>query len=125
MKKNKIIKNNNAVLGLFLVFVFSAVMMVFLFSFAIPFLTSFTVDLYVAGDDIIANAETQIDSIQNVTIREQIRGNLQNMQAATQENINLMAFFYQYSCVFVIVIITFMLFMLGRSIVETKGMGVV
>ena len=123
MKIRKFCKNDEAVLGFFLIFVFSATMLVFLFSFAIPFLTNFTTSLYVAGDDVIADAETKIDEIQNVTIREQIKSNLQNMQAATQENINYMAFFYQYSWILVIVIITFMLFMLARSIVETKGYG--
>lgn len=125
MKKRNFIKNENAVLGFFLAFIFSAVMLVFLFSFAIPFLTSFTVDLYVAGDSVIANAEEELDNIQNVTIRNQIKGNLQNMQAATQENIDYLSFFYQYGWVFVILIITFTFFMLARSIVETKGYGVV
>lgn len=125
MKKRNFIKNENAVLGFFLAFIFSATMLVFLFSFAIPFLTSFTVDLYVAGDSIIANAEEEIDNIQNATIKNQIQSNLQDMQAATQENINYMSFFYQYGWVFVILIITFTFFMLARSIVETKGYGVV
>lgn len=125
MKIKKFIKNEKAVLGYFLVFIFSATMLVFLFSFAIPFLTSFTTDLYVAGETIIIDAQDELGNIQNATIRSQIQDNLQNMQAATQENINYMAFFYQYSWVFIILIVTFTLFMIARSIVETKGFNVV
>ena len=121
MKRKNFIKNQKGVLGFFIAFIFAAVLLVFLFSFAIPFMTSFTVDLYVAGDSIIANAESKIDNITNVTIRNAIRDNLQNMQAATQENINYMSFFYQYSWVFIVIIITFMFFMIARSTVETKG----
>lgn len=123
MKRKNFIKNKKGVLGFFIAFIFTAVLLVFLFSFAIPFMTSFTVDLYVAGDSIIENAESKIDNISNVTIRNAIRSNLQNMQAATQENINYMSFFYQYSWVFIVIIITFMFFMIARSTVETKGFG--
>ncbi len=123
MKRKNFIKNEKGVLGFFIAFVFTAVMLVFLFSFAIPFLTSFTVDLYVAGDTIIANAEDELDKIQNATIKAQILGNLQDMQGATQENINYMSFFYQYSWIFIIIIITFMFLMMARSTVETKGLG--
>lgn len=91
----------------------------------IPFMTSFTIDLYTAGDSIIADAEDEIANITNTTIRQQIQDNLQNMQAATQENIDYLSFFYQYSWVFIIVIITFSIFMIARSMVETKGYGVV
>lgn len=125
MKKINFIKNEDAVLGYFLAFIFAGTMLVFLFSFAIPFLTSFTVDLYTAGDDIIADAEDEIAGIHNVTIRQNIQDNLDNMQSATAENINYLSFFYQYGWVFVILIVTFTFFMLARQVVETKGYNVV
>lgn len=121
MKLRSLRKDENAVLGYFLAFIFAVTMIVFLFAFAIPFATSFSTDLYVAGDSILEDAQDKIDSISNATIRTRIQDSLDNMQDATAENIEYLAFFYQYSWIFVVIIITFTFFMLARKIVETKG----
>lgn len=121
MKLRSLRKDENAVLGYFLAFIFAVTMIVFLFAFAIPFATSFSTDLYVAGDSILEDAQDKIDSISNATIRTRIQDSLDNMQDATAENIEHLAFFYQYSWIFVVIIITFTFFMLARKIVETKG----
>lgn len=123
MKLRKFVKNDEAVLGYFLALIFSATMLVFLFAFAIPFLTAFTIDMYAAGDTILANAEDELANIQNATIRQAIQGNLDNMQAATAENIDYLSFFYQYSWILIIIIVTFTIFILARKTVETKGYG--
>ena len=96
-------------------------MLVFLFSFAIPFLTDFTTDMYLAGDDIIVGTESKIGSISNETIRTNIQNNLQDMQSATAENINYLSFFYQYSWIFIVIVVTFTIFLLARRNVEVKG----
>lgn len=121
MKIRKLKNNDYAVFGYFLVFILSAVMLVSLFSFFIPFLIDFSTDMYLAGDDLIANTEEKIAAINNATIRAQIQNNLDNMQSATAENIDYLAFFYQYSWIFIILIITFSIFMIARQTVETKG----
>lgn len=122
MKANrKFIENEEAVLSYFIVFIFSAVMLVFLFSFAIPFLVDFSTDIYLAGDSILADAESKIDSITNATIKAQIQGNIDNMQAATAENIEYLSVFYKYSWILIIVIVTFTIFIIARQTVETKG----
>lgn len=118
-----LIKNNQGVLGYFFALVFSISMLVFLFSFAIPFLINFTTDMYIAGDNLIANTETKISEISNETIRTKIQNNLDNIQAATAENIEYMSFFVQYSWILITLIVTFTLFILARRVVETKGYG--
>jgi len=121
MKLRKLSKNNDAVLGYFLAFVFSAVMLVFLFSFAIPFLISFTTDMYIASEDIILDNQDKIASINNATVRAQIQSNLNNMQGAVQENIDYLSFFYQFGWVFVILVVVFTILILARKTVETQG----
>jgi len=121
LKLRSLRKNNDAVLGYFLAFILSVTMLVFLFSFGIPFVTNFSTDLYVAGDSIIADAEDELANINNATIRNQLTDSLNNMQGATQENIEYLSFFYQYSWVFIVLIITFTFFMLARKVVETRG----
>ena len=77
--------------------------------------------MYAASDSIIADAQSNIDSITNTTIRDRIQNNLQEMQDATEENINYLSFFYQYGWIFVILVTTFTIFMLARQVVETKA----
>ena len=129
MKLRKLLKKeDDAVLGYFLAFILSATMLVFLFAVAIPFLINFTTDIYAASDSIIEDAKTNIENIQNTTIRDRIQNNLQEMQDATEENINYLSFFYQYGWIFVIIVTVFTIFMLARQVVETKsnlGLGVI
>jgi len=126
MKLRKLRGNDNAVLGFFLAFILSATMLVFLFACAIPFLTNFTTDIYSANDKIIDDAQENIQNIKNETIRNRIQINLENMQGATEENINYLSFFYQYSWIFVILVTAFTIFMLARQVVESKsGLGVI
>lgn len=126
MKWRKFRKNDNAVLGYFIAFIFSAVMLVFLFSFAIPFLINFTTDMYEAGDHIIELAEGNIENIRDETVKQRILDNLQRMQDSTEETIDYLGFFYQYSWILIILVVTLTIFMLARKVVETKGMqGVV
>lgn len=121
MKLRSLKDNDTAALGYFLVLVFSVSMLVFLFSFAIPFLTDFTTDMYIAGDDITQRTEEKISEISNTTIRQNIQDALDNMQSATAENIQNLGFFYQYSWILIVLIVTFTLFILARKVVETKG----
>lgn len=79
--------------------------------------------MYAAGDTILANAEDELANIQNATIKQAIQDNLDNMQAATAENIDYLSFFYQYSWILIILVVTFTIFILARKTVETKGYG--
>ena len=121
MKLRKLRDNDTAALGYFLILVFSVSMLVFLFSFAIPFLTDFTTDMYIAGDSITQRTEDKIAEISNATIRQNIQDALDNMQSSTAENIQNLGFFYQYSWILIVLIVTFSLFILARKVVETKG----
>lgn len=121
-KKFRSLKDNNeAVLGYFFVFLFAAVMLVFLFAFASPFLIAFSTDLYTAGDDIITKTESKLDNITNTTIRNMIQNNLDEMQLNTAYNIQYLSFFYTYAWIFIILVVTFTIFIMARKIVETRG----
>jgi nitrate/nitrite-specific signal transduction histidine kinase len=77
--------------------------------------------MYAASDSIIEDAQENIDGITNTTIRDRIQNNLQEMQDATEENMNYLSFFYQYGWIFVILVTVFTIFMLARRVVETKS----
>ena len=79
--------------------------------------------MYIAGDTIVTNAEDNLGSINNSTIRNRIQDAIDDMQSATAENIEYLSMFYQYSWILIIIIVTFTLFVLARKVVETKGYG--
>jgi len=118
-------RNEDGSLSYFLVFVYLGTITVFLFAIGIPFLISFSSGLYVAGDDIIGDASETIGQIENVEIKERIQATLTNAQSSTENTIDILSFFFQYSWVFVMLIITFTIFIIARKNVESNQIGAV
>jgi len=125
MMRKKLKNDDQAVLGFFLAFILSATMLVFLFAIAIPFLIDFTTDMYAASDAIFEDSIDNLESISDEEVRDRIIDGIEEMQGATEENIEYLGFFYKYSWVFVVLITMFTIFMLARQVVETKNIGVV
>ena len=124
MKLRKLRSNNQAVLSFFLMFIFLAAIGVFLFSIGIPFTIDFSTELINAGDDIISNTINKVNDIDNPEIRERLTATLNNAQEAKSTNIEILSFFYQYAWVWIILLITFVIFIGVRKIVETNQMGI-
>lgn len=87
----------------------------------------FNAKMYEAGEDIMIRANTSIQSIQNDTMRIQIQDTIGSAVAASQNNIEVNSFIFQYGWVFVIGITLLVLFLLSRALVEfgRGGMGFV
>lgn len=105
------------VVGLFLVFVFMACLLVFLFGVATPVLMNWNVEMYSAGERILEHAN--IDEIQNETVRAAIQGSFDSALGATDENIEIMSYFYQYSWLIILIVLMLVVFLRSRSLVET------
>jgi len=63
LRLRKIKKNDSAILSFFLAFILLGSMLVFLFAVGIPFSIDFSVAMYGAGEDIIENAQSKIEDI--------------------------------------------------------------
>jgi hypothetical protein len=112
------------VAGIFVVFVLYSVMLVFLFAVAIPFLMNMNVQFYGAGQQIMtqSNIQNTIDNIQDADIKTAIQGTFTSATSSTATNIQILGFFFQYSWLWISLIITLILFMITRKTVETQGM---
>lgn len=105
------------VIGIFLVFVFMACLIVFLFGVATPVLMNWNVEMYSAGERILENAH--IDEIQNETVRAAVQGSFDSALDATEENIEILSYFYQYSWLIIMIVLLLVVFLRSRSLVET------
>lgn len=119
-EKKKYLKPGIA--GIFLTYIFFAVMLVFLFGFGVPFLMGWYVQIYSAGQMIItsSNVQASINQISDPAMKAQIQGAFTSAQGSVADNISILGFFFQYSWLIIAIVITFMLFMRSRVLVETQ-----
>lgn len=125
MKWRSLKDNDHAILSFFLVFILLGSMLVFLFAVGIPFSIAFTTEMYAASEDIIAGAQDTIQEIEDVDVRDRLDSTLDDALASTEDTINILSFFYQYSWVWIMLIITFIIYIGARKVVETNQMGVI
>jgi len=125
MKLRSLRNDDTASLSYFLVFVYLGTILIFLFAVGIPFLISFNSGMYTAGSDIIADASEKIGDIENAEVKTRIQSTLTNAQSSTENTIDLLSFFFQYSWVWIMLIITFTIFIVARKNVEANQLGVV
>lgn len=116
----QLIKDKRGTMGFFIVFVVVAVLMTILFAFGIPLLISINTEFYKAGEELINESLTEINQIQDQTIKDELNKALTDAKTATSNNIGILSWFYQYSWVFVVIVVALVIFMLARTTVETQ-----
>lgn len=118
MARNK----RKGVIALFFVFVIVGTILLVLFAFAIPMMMAMNVGLYAAGDNIIGNID--VSQINDVGIRTAINNSLNTASQSTADNVSILSSFFQYSWFIVIAILSLMLFLKSREMVETNAGGI-
>lgn len=113
-------KRRKGVVGYFMVFVFLAVVLVVLFGVATPMLIDISAALYRAGEPALDDAQNWIDQIENATVKDQIQDALDSSRDSLPQQIDILAFFYQYGWVIIIVVTLFVIFMATRVQVEQE-----
>lgn len=121
MKLRSLEKNNNGALAYFIVFILIVFTLITLFAIASPMLINFNVEFFGAGEDILDSAEDSIDSISDSEMKTQIQDSLGDAQESTANQISILASFYQYAWIFIIIVVTFVIFMIARSNVEVSS----
>jgi len=96
------------------------VLLTILFAFGIPLLININTELYKAGENLIGDTLSELENIQNSTIKQELSEALTNAKTSTLHNISVLSWFYQYSWVFIIIIVAMVIFMLARSTVEVQ-----
>ena len=109
-------------LAFFIIFCFLAVILLILFAFGIPLAININTQLYTVGDELIAESSDTIANIQNETIRQQMQDALNSAQQSTADQVELLAWFYQYAWVWILIVIALTIFVYARRSVEYGGM---
>lgn len=112
-------KKKKGVVAYFMVFVFMAIILVFLFGFAIPMLMDMQVGLYAGGEIALDDAYNWLDKINDTTVKTQIQNTLDSSKNSIPDQNEVLGFFFQYSWIIIIVVVLFVVFMFTRTTVET------
>jgi hypothetical protein len=113
-------KKKKGATAFFLVFVFLAVILTFLFAFATPLLIDINTAFYAGGEIALEDAETWLDEIQDQDVKDQLEDTIDSSRDSLPEQIEILGFFYQYGWAIIIIVTLFVIFMMTRTTVETE-----
>lgn len=120
---NNMMKNKKGQVVIYFVFIVVSIVFVMISAFFAPLGVLFNTKMYLAGQDIINQANDSINEIQNETVRNQIQGILQGGLDSTQNNISVNNALYQYGWIFMLIIVALVLFLFTRALVEVGSGG--
>jgi len=118
MKLRSLRKNNNAALAYFMVFVFAAFTLITLFALFSPMMIDMNTAFYEAGENILDGAVDKIQNIQDEDVKTAINESVENAKDSTADQIAILAGFFQYAWIFIIIVVVFVIFIVARSNVE-------
>jgi predicted PurR-regulated permease PerM len=115
--------NRKGNMTLVFVFLASSVILIILAGLFSPMLVNFSTIITESGDGIMRDAQPSLDNIENVEIRNQINQSLNSAIQSSADNISILAGFYQYAWVIILIVSGIIIFLFARLLVETGGRG--
>jgi predicted PurR-regulated permease PerM len=119
----KNINNKKGNMTLVFVFLASSVILIILAGLFSPMLVNFSTIITESGEGILIDAQPSIDNIQDDEIRNQINSSLTGAIQSSADNISILAGFYQYAWVIILIVSGIIIFLFARLLVETGGRG--
>jgi len=113
--------NKKGQVGLYITFMISALMVLFLASFFAPAGVLLSEQTYRIGEDIMLDAQDDLVNIDNEEIRDEINATLNQATANVTNNISVLSAFFTYGWVFVLGIVGMIMFIFSRRLVEFGG----
>lgn len=90
-----------------------------------PFGVLINSEIYVAGEELMLEANETIQNIQNDTVRQRVQGVINSGLSATEENIDVNNDLFQYGWIAALIIFGILIFIGARQMVEVgRGGGV-
>ncbi|MEM5810123.1 MAG: hypothetical protein QW156_04525 [Candidatus Aenigmatarchaeota archaeon] len=109
-------KNVKGSVSFFLVFIFLAILLVFLFGVGIPFLMDIYVRFYGAGEEMLKNVDlTQINDTQ---IQNELNETFTQAKQSFPQIIDYLGFLFRYSWLIILIVILIIIFLRSRMLVE-------
>lgn len=116
--------SKKASVTLYITFLIVATVIIIITAVMAPFGALFTTEMYLAGQDILAQTNDSIQAIQNTTIRNSVQSTINLAFAAAEDNIEVTTDMYQYGWVIVVALTAIIIFLITRQLVEAGRGGV-
>lgn len=110
---------------LYIYFFIAMIILVTIAAVLAPMGVRFNSAMYTAGEGILADAQPDIDAIQDASIRTAINESVTAAKSAGQNNVEVNAAIFQYSWVLVLILIAVILFIQSRRLIEVGRGGFV
>lgn len=117
--------NSRGNISFVLVFALLSVAIIFMFAFLSPTLQVFTTKIYGVGEPLLEDANTTALTFNDATIKNTVQSSLQASKDTTATQIEVLNFFYQYAWLFVIGLVSLILLLFSRFLVERQVGGAV
>jgi predicted PurR-regulated permease PerM len=118
----RLLKQRKAQAVLYVVFFISAVIIIIIGAVVAPLGVSFSTKMYTAGENILNDAQPDINAIQDSEVREAVNSTIAAAKDAASTNINVSANMFQYSWIFFVIITALIVFLSARKLIEV-GQG--
>jgi len=104
--------------ALFISFLIASLTILLIASVVAPMGARFSSELFVAGENILADANETVSQIQNDTIRTSYANMISSAMAASDTNIEVTTDLYQYAWILIIALTAIVAFLFTRNLVE-------
>jgi predicted PurR-regulated permease PerM len=111
-------KKKKAQITIYFVFIIAAFIIILIGAVVAPMGVRFSTEMYKAGEMILSDANESVQGIEDTTVRDQITAVISSGMKAQQNNIEVSSSLYQYSWVFVLVLVSLVAFLYTRRMVE-------
>jgi len=108
-------------ISLYILFIFSALIIIMIGAVVAPMGNVFVSKLYVAGDKMLQISNKTIQNISDPVMRGHINDVLDTAMMAQENNIEVTAAIYQYSWIVVLGLVALIMFIYTRQLVELGG----
>lgn len=117
----KFIDDERGSFAFFVIFAISLTLLLLLFAIGIPLGLTAISQFFKVGDDLITDSSQTFSTIQNETIKQQVTNALNSAQQSTADQVSILSWFVQYAWIWILLVVTLVVYMLGRRTVEYGG----
>ena len=107
-------------------FIVLALLLVMLFAVGIPMLTQMSVEAYTtAGEPMLSEANTTAQNIATQSVRVAITSYISEAQTSTTNQVDILSALYKYSWAIILLILTLVVVLRARQVIEYSRGGLV
>ena len=123
MKLRKLLRQRKGQVVLYIFFIISAIIIITIAAVFAPMGVLFNTKMIQAGEDILGEAQDEIDLIQDTRVQAAVNSTVDAAFDAATTNINVNANIFQYGWLVMIILVGLIVFMQSRTIVEYNRRG--